>query len=112
MRQPHAVPILDRRAHVLPVDIAMFLSETGIPQSGMCSVLAREVRCLLDRMTKASWAHHRAIGAGKASPCHLVPSRMFVSIIESLRQAGVIQPSDLTLGAGVDTRRCLCTQLF
>lgn len=87
MRQPHAVPIFDRRANILAVDIPVLLSETGIPQSGMSGLLVREVRCLLDRMAKASWAHHRAIGAGKASPCHLVPSRMFMSIIESLRQA-------------------------
>ncbi len=106
MRQPHPVSIFDRRANVLAVDIPMFLRKTGIPQSGVFGVLVREVRGLLDRMTKAGRADHRAIRAGEATSRHFIPSRMFVGLVEGLRQARVIEPSDLTMGAGFYTLRC------
>ncbi len=107
MGQPHAVAVLDRGANVLAMDIPMFLGETGIPQSGPRSLLVRKVRRLLDRMTKTGRTDHRAIRASEAAPRHIIPSWMFVGIVERLRQAIVIQSADLAMGAGFYMLRCL-----
>ena len=87
MCEPHAIPILDRRADVLAVDIPMLLAEAGIPQSGVHSLLMRKIGCLLDRMTEAGRAHHRAIRTGEAATRHLIPSRVLMGIIEGLRES-------------------------
>ena len=105
MRHPHAVPIFDRGTDVLTVHIAVFLRETGIPQSGVLGPLPSGVGRLLNRMAEAGRADHRAIRAGQTARRHVVPARMFVDVIQCLRQARVVQSPDLALGARVHTPR-------
>ena len=87
MRQPHPVPILNRRPNVFAMDVSVLLRETGIPQSGVSGLLVRKIRRLFDCMTKTGWADHRAIRASKTASRHIVPSRMFMGIVQNLRQA-------------------------
>jgi len=111
MRQPHAVPILGCLANILPVDIPVLLCEAGIPQSGMCGVLMREVRRLLDLMAEAGRADHRTVRASQATYRHIVPARMLMGSVEGLRQARTIYSSDLVPGTSIHAR-CRFTDYF
>ena len=112
MGQPHPVAIFDRGANVLAVDVAVLLRKTGIPQSGVRGLLVRKIRRLFDCMTKTGRTDHRAIRASEASSRHIVPSWMFMGIVQSLRQASVIQSADLASSTGIDAFRRFADQFL
>ena len=86
MCQPLAVAGPDGRPDAPSVDIGKIKCEAGIPRADAFGVSAGEIRDIIDGRAKAGRADKRAVRAGQAAFCDIIPAGMF-----EVRKEGFLQ---------------------
>ena len=89
-------------ADVLSGHIREFEGEAGAPTAPALRVCAGQIRMIVDVVTEAGGADHRAVSAGQAPLCNLLPLRTFDAGGQQFRKLFGIDPAPHVFSGAVD----------
>src|SRR3954454_3365736 len=87
VRHPLAIARARRAPNGAAVGVRVVDGEAGVPALMAVDAPAREVGRVLDGRAEAGGANHRAVAAGEAPLCDVVPARVLVVAVQELLEA-------------------------